>query len=483
MAAVLKEGQVVCTYQKQLLPFYDVFDELRYYQPGDSLAVFEVEGVRVGVTICEDLWNDKTSDDYNYENNPAERYRRAGVGVLLSLNSSPYVHDKCWHRINMIARSNEPSVTVVYVNQRGGQDELVFDGQSFVMRGDDLLYLSQELFEDSFDVVDLASGAQPIVRSVRAHAQSVRERSVALFDLLQLCLRDYCTKSGFSEVVLASSGGVDSAVVCQLAVAALGARHVHAIRMPSRFSSDHSRDDAIALHHNLGCWDYEVPVRHDAVVEMLRDHYEVHDGPDNVVARSGGASEVANENIQARLRDVYVMHFSNAYGAMPLSTGNKTESACGYYTHFDMSFSFAPIKDLLKFQVIDIARSHSAIPVSIWEKPPSAELRHGQTDEESLLPYAVLDAIVKAYVEDYVSTLDGMRQWFGERQAAGDKVSGDVRVLGRWLDSSTAFEDHDRLIRLIGKMEYKRRQTCPGTKVSRVAFGIGRRIPIVEKWS
>lgn len=483
MAAVIADGGVICTYQKQLLPFYDVFDEARYYEPGSELALFDVGGVTVGVTICEDLWNDKGSDDYNYVNNPAEQYRRAGVSVLLSLNSSPYVLDKCWQRTRMIAEGNNADVTVVYVNQRGGQDELVFDGQSFVMRGQDLLHLGTEVFEDSYDIVDL--GAEPVIREVPAQPDAVRALGVPLYDLLTLCLQDYAQKSGFSELVLASSGGVDSAVVCLLAAAAVGPDRVHAIRMPSKFSSDHSRSDAQTLHANLGCWDYEVPIDHDPVVHMLGQHYETHTSASNLVQKALGSNpgSVANENIQARMRDLYLMHFSNAYGAMPLSTGNKTESACGYYTHFDMNFSFAPIKDLLKFQVVSLARAAEQVPDSIWQKPPSAELRPDQTDEESLLPYAVLDPIVKSYVEDYVSTLPGMAGWARTMRDEGVQITNDDARLDAWLASDAAESDHDRVIRLIGRMEFKRRQTCPGTKVSRVAFGIGRRIPIVEKWS
>ncbi|HJP51584.1 MAG TPA: NAD(+) synthase, partial [Pseudomonadales bacterium] len=286
------------------------------------------------------------------------------------------------------------------------------------------------------------------------------------------------------ELVLASSGGVDSAVVCRLACDAVGARNVHAVRMPSIYSSQHSREDAILLHENLGCWDYEVEISHESVVAMLNTKYAVYpeDGS-NLVTRKlqDGYGAVADENIQARLRDLYVMHFSNAFGAMPLSTGNKTESACGYYTHFDMNFSFAPIKDLYKFQVLEIARTCPEIPDNIWKKPPSAELAEGQVDEESLLPYAVLDPVVHAYVEDYVSTFREFKNWVQER--AGEEISMDPNRLLDWIKSETAFADFHRIISLMGRMEYKRRQTCPGIKVSKVAFGIGRRIPIVEKWS
>ena len=205
---------------------------------------------------------------------------------------------------------------------------------------------------------------------------------------------------------------------------------------------------------------------------------------DNLVAnvlQSGNYQSTADENMQARLRDIYVMHFSNAFGAIPLSTGNKTESACGYYTHFDMNFSFAPIKDLYKFQVVAIAKQCSDIPSNIWQKAPSAELAEGQKDEESLLPYAVLDPVVRAYVEDYISTFDGFRLWLQRQQA--EKISSDPECLFVWLASEGAEIAFGRILSLMGKMEFKRRQTCPGTKVSKVAFGMGRRVPIVERWT
>jgi NAD+ synthetase len=471
MAGVINQGKLTTSYQKHLLPFYDVFDELRYFEPGDQLSIFEVKGKRIGLAICEDLWNDKGADDYNYDSNPLERYREAGVDVLLSLNSSPFVHGKCEQRLSNIAPATADGLTIVYVNQNGGQDELVFDGRSFVVRGEQVVYLNNHLFEDSFDVFELDG----------QHEMIPWPAQDPLVDLLVLGVRDYVRKSGFDQIVLASSGGVDSAVVCKLACDAIGANNVHAIRMPSMFSSDHSRDDARALHENLGCWDYEVPVDHEDQVKMLREHFGVHDDADNLVA-SGVYNGIADENIQARLRDVYLMHFSNAYGAMPLSTGNKTEAGCGYYTHFDMNFSYAPIKDLYKFQIVEIARSDTRIPENIWLKPPSAELAHGQTDEASLLPYPVLDPIVMAYVEDYVTTFDRFCEWLdkGVRQGI---VTSDVAVLDAWRRGDSARSDYGRIVSLIGRMEYKRRQTCPGTKVSKVAFGIGRRIPIVEKWS
>ena len=488
MAAVLSAGETQGTYAKQLLPFYDVFDELRYFEPGDDLLILPINGQNVGVTICEDLWNDKGSDGYNYANNPLQQYRDAGVNVVLSLNSSPFVHGKTEQRMKVIAPSTEGGMTLIYVNQRGGQDELVFDGQSFVVRDGDLIHLVEEVFEDSFDVVDLSRAPVQLAKVYEATQQSkLQARTPNLYDLLVLGLRDYAEKSGFTQLVLASSGGIDSAVVCKMACDAVGPTNVHAIRMPSIFSTSHSRDDALLLHQRLGCWDYEVEVEHQSVVNMLNTRFSQHrDDPANLVTaklKAQAYAGVADENIQARIRDVYVMHFSNAYGAMPLSTGNKTESACGYYTHFDMNFSYAPIKDLYKYQVMEIARGAAEIPDNIWQKPPSAELAHGQIDEESLLSYAILDPIVRAYVEDYISTFARFDRWVSQRIAASDAISFDVNILRRWFDSATAPAEFERIIRLIGRMEFKRRQTCPGTKISKVAFGIGRRIPIVEKWS
>ena len=477
MAAVISEGRMVGTYQKQLLPFYDVFDELRYFEAGSTLNVVEINGLKVGIAICEDLWNDKDADDYRYENNPLDQYRAAAVDVLVSLNSSPFVRNKPGVRLKKIAPASASGMAIVYVNQVGGQDELVFDGGSFVVKDGKLIHYSDELYDNSYEVVDLES-------QNAISAPEVLTSTSRLVDLLIVGLKDYVEKSGFRDIVLASSGGVDSAVVCKLACSAVGPEHVHAVRMPSIFSSSHSSDDARALHQNLGCWDYEVPIEHELLVEELNRLYKTNRSSANLVSRrfhDDAYLTVADENIQARLRDVYLMHFSNAFGAIPLSTGNKTEAGCGYYTHFDMNFSYAPIKDLYKFQVMDIAKEDPKIPAHIWKKPPSAELSHGQTDEGSLLPYAVLDPIVMAYVEDYVTTFERFCEWIPEQRNM--KISGDEKTLSAWLTKDGSEQDYRRIVSLIGKMEYKRRQACPGTKVSKVAFGTGRRIPIVEKWS
>ena len=482
-AAVIQAGRQIFNHRKNLLPFYDVFDEQRYFEAGTALTILPLKGQTVGIAICEDLWNDKGEDGYPSRNNPLAQYRAAGVDVLLSLNSSPFVHDKLAQRHAAIAE-NLGDMTLVYVNQWGGQDELVFDGQSFVVQGQSILYQSQEVSVDEFAVVDCAPTKPPLPLPQSPDKRQTTQ--VDLYDLLVLSVRDYVQKSGFEQLVLASSGGIDSALVAQIACDAVGPKQVHAIRMPSVWSSSGAGQDAIALHTELGCWDYEVPIAHLELVASLNQQFSTQADPENLVTQVFAAdrySTVADQNIQARLRDLYVMHFSNAFGAMPLSTGNKTESACGYYTHFDMSFSFAPIKDLYKWQVFALATAGGRIPAEIIVKPPSAELAPDQTDEASLLPYAILDPLVQAYIEDYVNEFDAFKAWVEQAAGDGRRVSMDLTRLRAWLKESGSSSRYQSLIKLIAGMEYKRRQTCPGPKVSKVAFGMGRRIPIVKKFN
>ena len=474
-AAIVRNGEVVANYRKQLLPFYDVFDEARYFEPGEDLAVLDIEDRKVGFTICEDLWNDKGEDYYAADRNPYARYRKAGVDMLVSINSSPFVQGKPEDRLRRLV-GDEEQLTLVYVNQWGGQDELVFDGQSFVADRGQLRYCSSQVERDEFAIVDLGSTSES------PPAADVKARSPRLDQLIVMSLRDYARKSGFSDAVVASSGGVDSALTIALACEALGPNHVHAIRMPSVYSSDHSKSDAMALHQALGCWDYEVEIEHLRLVESLNhsfDRYEAADHLVTAVHREGRYNAIADQNVQARLRDVYLMHFSNAYGALPLATGNKTESACGYFTHFDMNLSFAPIIDLYKRQVFELAVAQPAIPRNIVTKRPSAELAPDQFDEDNLLPYAVLDPMVQGYVEEFISDFDAFKGWV---QSAGETISIDVGELNEWLSTATAKTDYERIITLIGRMEFKRRQTCPGPKLSKVAFGIGRRVPIVKAY-
>ena len=484
-AAVIQAGRQTVTHRKILLPFYDVFDEQRYFEAGTALTILSLKGRTVGIAICEDLWNDKGEAGYPLRNNPLAQYRAAGVEVLLSLNSSPFVHDKLAQRHVAIAE-NLGDMTLVYVNQWGGQDELVFDGQSFVVQGQSVLYQSQEVHSDEFAIIDCAASSTATKVSPAQSAAKRQPVQVDLYDLLVLSVRDYVQKSGFEHLVLASSGGIDSALVAQIACDAVGPKQVHAVRMPSVWSSSGAGRDAIALHAALGCWDYEVPIAHLELVSSLNQQFSSQTDPENLVTQVFAGhrySTVADQNIQARLRDLYVMHFSNAFGAMPLSTGNKTESACGYYTHFDMNFSFAPLKDLYKWQVFALATEGGRIPAEIIVKPPSAELAPDQTDEASLLPYAMLDPLVQAYIEDYVNEFDAFKTWVARAAEEDRQISMDPDRLHGWLGERGASTRYQSLIKLIASMEYKRRQTCPGPKVSKVAFGMGRRIPIVKKFN
>ncbi|MFL2504409.1 MAG: NAD(+) synthase [Candidatus Azotimanducaceae bacterium] len=478
-AVVINKGKVIGEYTKQLLPFYDVFDELRYFQPGTDLLCFKAKNKKIGVVICEDLWNDKDSDNYEDGKGPLVQYQKLGIDVLVSLNSSPYIQGKRETRFSRLLSIAKTIPNIVYVNQVGGQDELVFDGNSFVIDNGNLAFVARDVFDNSYPIVDIGNTGSNITTPKRER-NSLQE----LEEILVLGLRDYVEKSGFDQVTVASSGGVDSALVCKLACDAFGPQKVHAVRMPSIYSSDDSKIDSVELHKNLGCWDYEIPVEHEPILRDLNDRYSLYTDQKNLVRSkldNSEYNEIADQNIQARLRDVYLMHFSNAYGAMPLSTGNKTESACGYYTHFDMNFSFAPIKDLYKYQVVELAMRDSRIPKNVWNKAPSAELAFGQTDEDNLLPYNILDPLVMAYVEESIGSFDLFRDWC--RINRPEHMGSDKEVLEEWLDSDQAPTEYERIARMIGKMEYKRRQTCPGTKVSKVAFGVGRRLPVVKKWS
>jgi NAD+ synthetase len=449
MAAVIQDGCVIATYAKHLLPFYDVFDEGRYYEPGNQLAIIDIKGERWGIIICEDGWNDKGSDDYNYNVRPLVKYRDAGVTKIISINSSPFVVGKPVKRYNLFRDSGFE--TIIYLNQLGGQDELVFDGNSFITHNGMMVACAKQ------EPFHLVKDFEPMV-----YEKAPLEE---MYDALKIGLYDYVTKNGFKEVVLGSSGGIDSAVVIALACEVLGPTNVHGIRMPSKWSSTGSVNDALQLHQNLGCNDHYFPIEHDAFLDRLLTELKCN----NIY------NPVASENIQARIRGNTVMHFSNAYGGLALTTGNKTELALGYTTIFgDMAGGFAPICDVYKMQVYAIARyinrSGTIIPQAIIDKAPSAELAPGQTDEASLLPYPILDIIVKAYIEDYI----GDFKTFSSRYK-------QVDVINNWLESPDAQKQYDRMIKIIKSQEFKRRQAPIGTKISKVAFGMGRRLPIVKR--
>jgi len=462
MAAIIRNGLCVATYQKQLLPFYDVFDEPRYYEPGQELCKAIIAGEVCGITICEDLWNDKGQDDYSYENNPVERYRRAGVKTIINLSSSPYYLGKVQQRANMGRLVTKGGMTLIYTNQIGGQDELVFDGHSMVAHDGRIVHMGRGL-------VDTRNrGASDAAERAVTSSGTTEE----LVGMLCRGLSDYVGKTGHKNVVINSSGGVDSAVVIALAAKVFGGDRVNCIMMPSKYSSDHSLSDAKELHTKFGCQEYEIPIDHDPVIEAIGKSLEEAD--DDRLWDLNVANPVAEENVQARMRGLMgAMYFSNAFGALPLTTGNKTELALGYCTLYgDMSGGFNPIGDLYKDQVVAVGR-FLEVPHKILSKAPSAELRPGQTDEGSLMPYYWLNYIVRAFIEDYVSEYHAWCLWYK------DIVCKTAIVRSSGIEAVKE-EDYDRMIRLIKLNEFKRRQAAPCVKVSKMAFGMGRRMPLVS---
>lgn len=477
MAAVIKDGNIIATYQKHLLPFYDVFDEGRYFEPGKDICVFTVNGIRCGIVICEDAWNDKGQDDYCYDDNPVNQYRKVGINFLFSLNSSPYARNKPAYRMEMLKRLtsewNGQPINLVYVNQIGGQDELVFDGHSMVVSNGNVVEyvangLDPAMCKENFVTVNVPPTglAGPYV-DYRFEDDHLKMTLLGLYD--------YITKSGFKQIVLGSSGGVDSALVATLATIAIGKSNVNCIMMPSCYSSEGSVKDAKELHKRLGCNEFLVPIEHLGLTNhintcfgFIKEDMNPTDETSPKFKQIVDYNKVADENIQARMRGQIVMHYSNAMGALALTTGNKTELATGYCTLYgDMNGGFNPIGDLYKLDVFAMCRQinklcGNLIPDEIINKAPSAELKPGQTDEASLLPYPILDNIVKLYIESYVTDYAQYARLTNEERRAGEK-------------------DYARITRLIYLSEFKRRQAAPTIKLSKVAFGTGRRLPIVKK--
>lgn len=460
-AVLLRDGGVAFSYDKQLLPAYDVFDEPRYFTPGDAAGVFELGGRRVGVAICEDLWRaqDVGDDaDYDARETPAAKLKDANVDIVACLTASPFVVGKDERQQAILgAASAEIGAPIVSVNQHGANDELIFDGAPHYA-SPDVPCKSAPRFDGATVYVDTDEAEQGAPWGDGAQTDENR----ALWDALTLGVRDYAAKTGFSTCVLGLSGGVDSALVCALASAALGSENVLAIGMPSRYSSVGSLSDAKEQCERTGVRFREVPIEdaHRACEGMLGD------------AVSGGRdAELAGENMQARLRGLIVMAASNAHGMLPLATGNKSELAVGYCTLYgDMNGGLAPIADLYKTRVYALSRwinAHPAhggfgsppIPEAVLTKAPSAELRPDQTDQDSLPPYEELDAALLGLIEERLSP--------DEARAARGLSEDAVATAARLLAIS----------------EYKRRQMAIGLKVSTTAFGTGRRMPVAKRES
>lgn len=431
-AAVVRGGRVEARYVKHHLPNYGVFDEARYFVPGDEPVIVDIDGARVGVAICEDLWQ---------HGGPVAWARESGCDVLAVLNASPYERDKDDIRLDLCRRrAAEAGATLVYANLFGGQDELVFDGDSMVVRPDGTVLARAPQFERSILLVDTEADPLPLAERAGPEAE--------VYAALVLGLRDYVRKNGFSSVVLGLSGGIDSAVVAAIACDALGADRVHGVALPSAYSSTHSVEDAEDLADRTGLAFRIVPIA------PMVDAY----------LASLALTGLAEENLQARVRGTTLMGISNQEGHLVLATGNKSELAVGYSTIYgDAVGGFAPIKDVPKTMVWALARwrneqpGRAPIPPRSIEKPPSAELRPGQKDTDSLPEYDLLDRVLDAYV-------------------SGDLGAGDLVAAG--FDRDLV----ERILRLTDLAEYKRRQYPPGTKISLRAFGRDRRLPITNRW-
>jgi len=439
-AALLADGRVAASYRKQLLPNYGVFDERRYFTPGDTPCVVDVGGVACGLLICEDIW----------QAGPARRSVAAGAEVLLVINGSPYDIDSQETRERVIVeRIAECRVPMIYCNMVGGQDELVFDGGSVSIDGSGRLISRAPSFEECIEIVELSRDGDAMSVSGGSLAP-LPETEESVYKALVLGVRDYVNKHRFPGVVLGLSGGIDSALTLAVAVDALGADRVRAVMMPSRYTADISLEDAAAMARGLG-------VRYD-VISIEPIFRSVQDALSDVFA--GLPEDVTEENIQSRCRGIILMAMSNKLGLMLLTTGNKSEMAVGYATLYgDMAGGFAPIKDCSKTMVFRLARYRNdlspVIPDRILIRPPSAELRLEQKDTDSLPPYDVLDPILRAFIEEDCSVDEIVARGF-DREIVG-------RVLG-----------------MVKRNEYKRRQAPPGVRVSRRAFGRDWRYPITS---
>ena len=446
-ASVIQDGRVIETYAKRLLPNYQVFDERRYFVPGQGTCVFQVGGVSVGLLICEDAWFDE----------PAELAKEAGAELLAVINASPFHVGKGYEReAMMIERVKRCGLPLVYAHLVGGQDEVVFEGQSFAIGVDARLAGRAPSFEEKLFYVQVERA--PAAIELKADVAPARGDNADLWDALVLGLRDYVRKNGFKTVALGLSGGIDSAVVLALAVDALGKDNVHAVMMPSPYTAGISLEDAQDMARRVG-------VRYDVL--SIVPEFEAFKA--SLQPLFGGKPEdTTEENIQARIRGVMLMALSNKHGHLILTTGNKSEYAVGYCTLYgDMCGGFAPIKDVVKTKVFELARWRNAhdpfktgldpIPERIITRPPSAELRPDQTDQDSLPPYEVLDAIIERYMENDVSVAEVVAEGF---QPA----------------------DVEQVARLIRINEYKRQQAAVGTRVTHRSFGKDWRYPITNRF-
>jgi NAD+ synthase (glutamine-hydrolysing) len=448
-AAVIERGKITFRQDKMLLPTYDVFEEARYFRPAERQSLCEIRVTKVALTICEDAWNDKQYWERRlYGRDPVEELVAQGARVLISINASPYHMGKRELRREIFAASaRRHGLPVVYVNQVGGNDQLVFDGSSFAMDAEARVIAAAASFAEDLVLVDTATGAGDI------HDSLADERE-AVYEALVMGTRDYIRKCGFSRVLLGLSGGIDSSLTAVVAADAVGRENVVGVAMPGPYSSEGSLTDARALAANLGIRFEVVAITgiYEKYLELLHPLFR------------HAPRDVTEENLQARLRGVTLMALSNKWGALVLTTGNKSELAVGYCTLYgDMIGGLAVISDVPKTLVYELARVANrrhpgAIPESVFEKPPSAELRPNQKDTDSLPSYDVLDTILRSCIEE--------NQTPGEMAAKHNLPIELVREIVNKLDHN----------------EYKRQQAAPGLKVTTKAFGMGRRFPIAQRF-
>ncbi len=437
-ASLLQDGKIVATYCKRLLPNYSVFDEKRYFDRGSSPLVFELSGIKFGINICEDVWDPEAARDAHL----------AGAQVLLVLNASPYAIFKQESRYETVKRRIvETGMPIVYANMVGGQDELVFDGGSFAMDGSGSLTAQCALFEEDLFIVEFSKSLSPMGSRV-----ALPDEDEEIYRALCLGLKDYIGKNGFPGVLLGLSGGIDSALTLAIAVDALGAKRVHAVMMPSPYTARISLDDAREMANILGVRydEFSIEPIFQSYLETLKPGF------------AGRDPDTTEENLQARIRGNLLMALSNKFGALVLTTGNKSEMSVGYATLYgDMSGGFSVLKDLSKMQVYRLSNYRNSkgrvIPERIITRPPSAELRPDQLDQDSLPPYEVLDAIMECYVERNLSIVEIIALGFAE---------ADVR----------------RVVRLIRISEYKRRQAAVGVRITERSYGKDWRYPITVRY-
>jgi NAD+ synthase (glutamine-hydrolysing) len=447
-AVLAVDGRIVYSQAKTLLPTYDVFDEARYFAPADAVATTPYRGEVLGISICEDAWTDPELNGGKAPSarNPIADIAAQGATMMVNISASPFEQGKEEIRYELLrGHALRYGMPFVYVNQVGGNDDVLFDGRSMVFSGDGKLLALGPSFREWTEVVDVSPASEGMI-------YRPQERIESIHDALVMGLRDYVHKCGFTKVVIGLSGGIDSALTCCLAVEALGPENVLGITMPSQYSSRGSVEDSEKLASHLGIEFRIVPIAgiHTAYLEALKDAF------------AGTGSGIAEENIQARIRGNIWMAFANKFGHLALTAGNKSELAVGYCTLYgDMSGALCVLGDVYKTQVYELARyvnrGGEIIPSAIIDKAPSAELRPGQVDQDTLPPYPILDSILYNYIECGLSP---------------------SQIIDKGFDSDTVYW----VVKAVCRSEYKRRQAAPGLKVSSKAFGVGRRMPIAARY-